>query len=48
MEKPIRQQLCKKCLEIYRKFENKRRQKIRLKAKVVCPETSGKIKINKK
>lgn len=42
-QKPIRQQLCKKCLAKYREFENQRRQKLRIKEKVA--QVSGKIKI---
>ena len=46
--KPIRKQLCKTCLEKYRKFENARRNKIRrLKPKVVQPDISGKVKRGK-
>jgi len=46
--KPIRQQLCAKCLELYRKFENARRNKIRrLKVKQRSEQEKGNIKINK-
>jgi hypothetical protein len=45
--KPIRQQLCSKCLDKYRLFENARRQKRRLAIKEVGSQEKGKIKINK-
>lgn len=45
--KPIRQQLCAKCLKKYRVFENERRQKFRIKVKLKAEE-SGKIELNKK
>lgn len=47
--KPLRKQFCKKCLEIYRTFENKRRNKYRrLRIKEVGSQEAGKILINKK
>jgi hypothetical protein len=42
-KKPIRKQLCKKCLAKYRVYENERRQRLRIKEKVA--QVSGKIKI---
>jgi len=45
MIKPIRQQLCSKCLEKYRKFENARRQKRRIEIREINPQVSEKVKI---
>jgi hypothetical protein len=46
-KKPIRQQLCQKCLKKYRLFENARRQRIRLKIKEKVSQVSGKVPTKK-
>ena len=43
--KPIRQQLCKECLEKYRLFENARRQKFRIKINLVAEQNKINVPI---
>jgi hypothetical protein len=41
----IRKQLCPECLKKYNAFESSRRQKQRLKIKLLNQQVSGKVKI---